>query len=101
MARFTAIVDDEGANEYKRYVLDARSADDVHLKLLQWEYERSTKAGEIDKVPDINLESQSELEDAVTDFNLIAVFAGDHPNLITPDKGCEDYIINPEWKPSV
>jgi hypothetical protein len=80
--RFTCIFLDEDAEQYYEFIVNANSADDVEGLCQRYLCE--------------------EAGDAMTEVDFaeygtaIAVYAGDHPNMIVPDKGVEHVVLKPQ-----
>lgn len=91
MERFTAIHHDDEQNEYFRVIISAKSADDVEVRIKQKLYEWQLEEGHFDA---------EDVSDLSSFGWTLCVFAGDHPNLITPDQELRELIIPADWEPS-
>jgi hypothetical protein len=78
MGRFTAVIFDVDADTYFHVICSAPKAEDVEEIAKKRILERAVEKG------DLKWSEYADLSDALDncDVNTVAVFAGDHPNLI-------------------
>lgn len=90
MPRFTAIVVDREAGDYKRCVVSAKNSDDVGELCKSFIFDQAIKDGSLSK-EDLSGDLTQQLE-------ALFVCVGDHPNLIVPDTNVIDITIPEGWE---
>lgn len=94
-SRFTAIVRDDENSQYYDIILSAYGADDVEDTCRAFLYDKAIEEGSIEAGGGESLPELSSMCD------IVAVFAGDHPNLVTPDNiSIERLVIPDNYVPS-
>lgn len=94
MERFTTVVYDVDEEEYMIFVVSARSADDVENVVKEQLFERALHDADI-TWGDVDYDIEQARETVTLDT--IAVFKGDHPNLIVPDPEVEYIVVREGW----
>ena len=93
MNRYTAIIWDAADEENFVFHLSAAAPEDCEAKIKHWQFQKAVNDGDTD-FDDVDVESDIE---AAVDLDVLAVFPGEHENLIAGESGVETRTIPENW----